>query len=1129
MQKFSKLFFILGFSILCVNCKKQTLFQEQSSLATGVKFVNQLNENEQNNVLTYEYFYNGGGLAIGDLNNDGYSDIYFSGNTVKNELYLNEGNWNFNEVTKKTGVGGKKGWKTGVTMADVNGDGRLDIYVSYSGNAPAEGFDKPVIRNYPGRANQLFINQGNDSDGIPSFTEKAKEYGLDAIGTFSTQAYFFDYDLDGDLDMFLLNHANKFYSAFFNTKRLRSLRHPFFGNKLFQNNNNKFVEVTEGSGIHGSGINFGLSAAISDLNKDGYPDIYVTNDYQEQDFCYLNNGDGSFREVSHTAFGHLSKFGMGSDIADINNDALPDIFVADMLPEDNYRQKVLQGPDEYSRFKTAVDSGYHYQYMRNTLQINQGLSPDSLMKFSEIGQFSGVSNTDWSWAPLIADYDNDGLKDIFVTNGFLRDYSNLDFRNYTANETIRNAKSKNQEVSLLPLISKIPSTKIANYYFENKGDNRFINSADKFGLGKRTVSNAAAYGDLDNDGDLDLVVNNNNEPALIYKNNQDKMFKNNYLKIKLEGSNGNSFGIGSKIIIDLPGKKSLYQEAFFGRGYQSSMEPILTIGLGKLESVSSIKVVWPSGKLSVISAPKINKLLVIKESSAIKKNNFLPLKPKKNLLKDVTQQANLDFVHSENDFIDFYHSGLLPYQLSKSGGKAAVGDVNGDGNDDVFFGNASGNPGQLYFGEDDGKLRKNTALQPWKENKTHMNQEDISPLFFDADGDNDLDLYLVSGGTEHGHGTDYFQDRIYLNDGNGNFTTALNALPDMRFSGSVVKSADFDKDGDLDLFIGGRMNAKNYPLPSRSVVLRNNTSKGRVHFTSADVLSLEKPGMVTDAVWKDIDKDSWPDLILTGEWMPITIFKNEQGKLINKTFEYGLKETDGWWFSLKSGDFDNDGDIDFLCGNWGLNSQFRASNEEPMKFHIQDIDNNGRIDPLLSYYIDGKSYPFPSRDELLGQVPSLKKLFVRYETYANTTMSQLLDKAGIAPQKVLSIKTLESSFLENKENGKFEINPLPLEAQQSVIQDFEYEDFNNDGSREILAAGNLFPLRVSIGKIDASFGSLMDYEDGALKINQKDGKKLWLEGDIRDLQILNFNSGKKRLLVVRNNDRASLHEIQRNK
>ena len=1109
-----------------INCQEKKLFIEKKIKDIGLDFENTLTETSDFNVITYEYIYNGGGVAVGDLNNDGLCDIYLSGNQVSNKLFLNKGNLNFEEITGKAHIKEKKGWKTGTTMADVNGDGLLDIYLCYSGNTPSEGVTKPVIEEYYERSNQLFINQGNTDSGIPVFKEMSKEYGLDAIGTFSTQAYFLDFDLDGDLDLFLLNHANKFQDNLLNVKALRSKRHPYFGNKLFENTGTGFIEISENSGIDGSGINFGLSAAVSDLNKDGYPDIFVTNDYSEQDFCYINQQDGTFKEISHQAFGHLSKFSMGSDIADINNDMQPDIFVVDMLPEDNYRQKSLKGPDKFNRERTLVDSGYHHQYMRNNLHLNRGLKPDTTLIFSEIAQISGISNTDWSWAPLIADYDNDGLKDIFITNGYLRDYSNLDFNNYTVYEALEKAEAKNEKLDLGLLISEIPSKKISNYSFKNTGTIKFENTSKKWGLDKKQVSNAAAYADFDNDGDLDLIVNNLNEPLSFYENTTNQSTENKFLKIILKGSNQNTSALGSKVIITLSNNKQIYQEAYYGRGYQSSVEPILTIGIGNEISIKKIEILWPSKKITSVNNVDANQTLVFseKDSKDYFKNH---IEINSSLFKDVTEESGLSFIHKENTYVDFYNESLIPYQLSMMGGNASIGDVNADGNDDVYFEAAKDQPAQLFIGTSDGSLVLKNQDQPWTDSED-VSQEDTASLFFDADGDNDLDLYVVSGGNEFFNGKTYYQDRLYINDGTGNFSKAEAALPNMKFSGGVVVASDLDKDGDLDLFVGGRVSANNYPISPRSTILINESIAGKIKFTVQQNPELDNIGMVTDAVWEDIDNDSWPDLVLVGEWMPITIFKNEKGTFRNRTKDYGLSNTKGWWLSLNAADIDADGDTDFLLGNLGLNTEFKASQSKPMRYYIQDFDKNGRIDPLLTYYIGNNSYPLPGRDELLGQIPGLKKYYKTYDSYAKATTEELFSLVNVKPAIILEIQELRSSYLINKGNGNFEFRNLPMETQLSACQDFIYDDFNGDGNKEILTAGNLYPFRVNIGQMDASLGSLLKFKEESL-VNYKLKEKIWLEGDVRDINIMKFNSGVKRLLVTRNNDKASLYTINSKK
>ena len=1137
-------------------CGQPKQFSEMPARDTGLHFRNEIAETEHNNIMTYEYTYNGGGVAVGDINNDGLTDIYFSGNSVPNKLYLNkgrlEGEWKFEDITEPSNTAGREDWKTGVTMADVNGDGWLDIYVCYSGNAPGEGFNKAVIMDHPKRANQLFINNGCEEGGIPTFSERAKDFGLDAIGTFSTQAYFLDYDRDGDLDMFLLNHANMFYSAYFNVKRLRSLRHPYFGNKLYRNdtpptspvstaavstvalkegNRKVFVEVSEQSGIHGSGLNFGLSAAISDLNADNWPDIYVTNDYEEQDFCYINNRDGSFTEVSHTIFGHLSKYGMGSDIADINNDGLQDIFVADMLPEGNHRQKLLKGPDEYDKYTLAVDSGYHHQYMRNTLQLNRGFAPDSLPRFSEMGQLAGISNTDWSWAPLFADFNNDGLKDIFITNGYLRDYTNMDFLKYIAHDAVEEANTNNHPVDMLALIHKMPSTKLNNYIFRNDDGIHFTNKTEEWGLSREVISNAAAYADLDNDGDYDLVVNNLNDEVSVFQNHHEKIQQNNYIKIKLAGNPPNTFGIGSKVWVTLD-EQELYHEAHFTRGYQSSVEPLLTIGIGKATIIKKIKVLWPDDKVSIFADVAPNQILEVVQEKASDHTaaNFTINKP---LLKDVTAASGMDFRHVENSYVDFKSERLLLYQLSRLGGKLAVADVNGDGNDDVFFGGAAGQPGQLYFGQNDGTCIK-AAPQPWEADKIC---EDLDAVFFDADTDGDLDLYVVSGGNEFPTEDPYHQDRLYLNDGKGGFTKASHALPAEAASGSCVAMADYDKDGDLDLFVGGRHVPHYYPLTPRSFLLRNDTplspplrgdAEGRgVSFTEVTHEAnenLQKAGMVTDAIWSDINGDAWPDLILVGEWMPVMVFQNENGKLRDITASCGLQESQGWWSKISACDVDGDGDTDFLLGNAGTNLQFHASAEEPVTCYTQDINQDGALDPVLCYYIQGKSYPLPSRDELLDQVTPLRKKFIKYADYADASIEDIFGEELMTSAHVLKAVTLQSSWVENLGSGQFRLKPLPAMAQTSMVNGFVHDDFDEDGQKEILAAGNFFPYRVQLGRSDASTGILLKFQQGDFQVYDITSP-LWLTGDIRDMAVMQFKNAPKRIVISRNNAEAGIFEF----
>jgi hypothetical protein len=1117
------------FTVLqCTQPSKQ--FTKLSGEETGLEFQNNIIETQHTNIMTYEYSYNGAGVAAGDINNDGFADLYFSGNSVPNKLFINKGNWRFEDITSISKTEGRKDWKTGATMADVNGDGWLDIYVCYSGNAPGEGYNLPVVKDYPNRANQLFINNGCEAGGIPTFTERAKEYGLDAVGTFSTQAYFFDYDLDSDLDMFLVNHANMFYAAFFNTRRLRNFRHPYFGNKLYRNDTPHsltrqagekivFTEVSEQAGLHGSGLNFGLSASISDLNFDNWPDIYVTNDYEEQDFCYINNRDGTFREVSHKVFGHLSKFGMGSDIADVNNDGLQDILVLDMLPEDNTRQKLLKGPDEYDRYTLAVDSGYHHQYMRNTLQLNRGFEADSLPRFSEIGQFAGISNTDWSWSPFFVDLDNDGYKDIFITNGYLRDFTNLDFMKYTS--TVYNeAKAANKPVDYLNLIQQLPTTRLSNYAFKNKNGIEFENTSASWGLTHQSVSNGAVYADLDNDGDYDLVTNNLNDAISVLRNNQNEIQKNSFVKIRLKGKAPNTYGLGAKIVVTTDSME-IFQEAYFTRGYASSVEPVLTIGLGNTTVIKEINVHWPDGLQSVVTNVAANRLITIEhekaEPSTVKKN----ASPNKTLLLDVTENSGLDYRNIENKFIDFKMQRLIHYQLSRLGGKLSKADVNKDGNDDVFFGGATGKSGSLFLGNDDGTFKKSTS-QPWEQDADF---EDMGSVFFDAEGDGDDDLYVVSGGSEFVAGAPLYQDRLYVNNGAGIFSKASNAIPLETTSGGCVAAADYDKDGDLDLFVGGRHTPSNYAVIPRSYLLQNNSKGNVIKFSDATNSvnpDLANCGMVTAAAWTDFNNDSWIDLIVVGEWMPVRIFQNHKGKLIEQKDLPQLEKSNGWWCSIFPVDIDADGDQDYFLGNSGTNLQFKASAKEPIQLHADDFNQDGVLDPIITYYIKGQSYPLASRDELLEQVNSLRKKFIKYEDYSNATLEDIATEEQLEKSYKFSAYTLHSSWLENIKGKDFELKSLPPMAQLSSINGFLYDDLDDNGSNELLIAGNFFPFKPQLGRSDASTGLVLTYQQGELKVNNGTLSNVWLTGDIRDVALLRFKSGVKRVVISRNDDRAGV-------
>lgn len=1104
----------------CNTSSPDTQFTNIDPLSIGIGFQNNIQETQQNNILKNEYTYNGGGVAVGDINNDGLADVYFSGNSVSNKLYLNKGDWDFEDITASSRTGGRKDWTTGIAMVDVNGDGWLDIYVCYSGNTPGEGYNLPVVRNQPNRANQLFINNGCKPGGVPTFTDKAKAFGLGALGTFSTQAYFFDYDVDGDLDMFLLNHANTFYAPFINTKKLRNLRHPYFGNKLFRNDDMKFVEVSKEAGIHGGGLNFGLSAAISDINMDNWPDLYVTNDYDEQDFCYINNKDGTFREVSSEILGHMSKSSMGSDIADINNDGYADIMVLDMLPEDNHRQKLLRGQDSYERYQLAVDSGFQHQYLRNILQLNRGLGADGLPRYSEIGQFSGISNTDWSWSSLLVDLDNDGLRDMFITNGYLRDITNMDYMTHTR-KVYKEAASRRVEVDFIKLIGELPTTRLKNYVYQNTDGIKFSNKTDEWGFHQETISNGGAYADFDNDGDYDLITNNLNQPISILKNNQNDKLNNNFIKIKLVGSDLNTQGIGAKIWLETE-DKTIFHEAYHARGYLSSSEPILSIGIGNSTIIKTLKVLWPDGRQLLVNDIEANQLIELVYAQSQLENDTHSVVPNKTVLVDVTHASGINFRHVASDFVDFEKDKLLHYQLSNLGGRLATGDVNGDGNDDIYFGGAAGQAAELYFGTDEGTFIMSKS-QPWIVDSA---MEDMKPLFFDADGDGDLDLYVVSGGSTFYLNSLQYQDRLYENDGDGQFSKLTSVLTQEPTSGSCAISGDFDKDGDLDLFVGGRHQGSRYPISPSSFILRNESEGANVKFvnaTSEICASLEQIGMVTDAQWTDYNGDGWLDLIVVGEWMEIKVFQNENGKLIEKKLP-SLEKSDGWWTAIRQLDIDADGDMDYLLGNAGLNSRIKASKAEPTELYARDFNNDGKLDPIICYYIQGKSYPLPTRDDLLVQINPLRKKFPNFASYADATIEDVIRQELLDKTLKLSAHVMESCWLENVE-GELKLRKLPDLLQFSAVNAFIDYDFDNDGIQDILAAGNFYPFNPQMGRSDASMGAMLQLSNNELIVKHNVISPMWLNGDIRDMALLSFNSGKKKIIVSRNNDAPSVFEI----
>ncbi len=1096
-SRFFLVFIIYSFITGCTSSSLQQ-FTDVSG-GSGIHFINQITETEDQNIFTYEYMYNGAGVAVGDVNNDGLQDIFFTANQLPDQLYLNKGNLQFEDITKPAGAEGKPGWKTGVSMADVNADGLLDIYVCYSGNGDLQS-----------RSNQLFINKGVQN-GVPLFKDEAVQYGLDAPGTNSTQSLFFDYDRDGDLDMFLLNHATMFYSPLVNTYKLRHKRHPYFSNYLFRNDNGHFTNVSDSSGIAGGGNNFGLGVVASDINNDGWPDLYMTNDYEEQDFLLLNNQDGTFKEVAKEALKHISKYGMGCDVADCNNDGLMDIIVPDMWPEDNYRQKVLRGPDEYDRYNILVDSGYMHQNMRNTLQLNCGNAENALPQFSEMGQLAGIANTDWSWASLFADLDNDGNKDLYITNGFWRDYSNMDFQTYQVQEF---RKSHGFNAPLWQLIDSMPQTKLSNYAFHNIGDLTYKNITAQWGLHTSNVSNGVAYADLDNDGDLDLVVNNMGERASVYRNNN--LAGGNYLNIQLKGVTGNTYATGTRINIEtFTGKQQTIEQQTV-RGYLSSVSPVLHFGLGKDSVINKLTIRWPKGNYTVLKNTKANQTIIIDEATAIK-DSIAIYQNSTPVFQDISTTSGIDFFQTENEFVDFKHESLLPWQLSKQGPKMSKGDVNADGLEDIFIGAPKEGKACLYLQTQNGQF-KSAASQPWQQEN---NCDQVQSIFFDADGDKDLDLYIVNGGNENEDRAAY-QDKLYLNDGKAGFKLSKDALPAMHTSKSCVSVADYNGDGKPDIFVGGRLVPGAYGIPPISYLLQNQSAKGVIKFedvTASVAPSLRHAGMITSAVWTDLNKDKLPDLLIAGEWMPVKIFTNKGDKLIEQTNDYGLQESNGLWTCIIPVDVDGDGDEDFLLGNLAPNTQFKASAKEPMSLYVNDFFRLGKITPVLFCYIGDKSYPYASRNELLEDMPMLKSKFFYYKDYAAADLNTIFTSEQQKGKLELKVNELQNCWLENTGNGKLLLHRLPAALQFSPIQGAVSLDVNNDDVKEIFAAGNFYPFRIQLGREDAGKGVLLQWDKIKHQLvvsNLQMG--IHADGDIRDVLSVPTNRKESVIIISKNND-----------
>ncbi|WP_103069190.1 VCBS repeat-containing protein [Aquimarina sediminis] len=1089
--------------------KPKESFTVLPSSKTGIFFLNELKENLNNNGLFYEYYYNGGGVAVADFNNDELVDIYFVHSTKANALYLNMGNMKFKNVAKTANAGGGYGFGTGVTVVDINNDGLMDIYYCKSGK----------IKDPDKRRNELLINKGANASGVPIFENQAQKYGLD-FPDFTTQATFFDYDKDGDLDMFLLNHGIEVYDEN-NLENLISQKSRHRGNRLYKNDHGKYIDVTDQANIIHNMIGYGLGVTVSDLNNDNWPDIYVGNDFSEKDYLYINNKNGTFREASLQAFGHMSNFSMGNDIADINNDGLLDIMAVDMMAEDNFSQKTSMSGMRPKKFYKNTKLGLHHQYMYNTLQLNNGVDKKTnTPMFSDIGQLSGVSSTDWSWAPLFFDMNNDGYKDLFISNGIKGDFRNNDFVNYRKAkqaEVIKNKKIDPKSY-IGDILSKMPTRKKKNYFYLNNGDLTFKKLILKQSA---TNSNGAAYADFDNDGAIDIVVNNSAGISYIYQNNSNQ---NNYLKVKLVGNHQNINALGAKVILYTKSSKQTV-ENHFTRGFQSAMADVIHFGINKDLVIDSIKVIWNDNTSHLVKNIKPNQTITVSynDKKTSQKKNIDTISTA--LFTDITSQSGINFVHKENDFDDFEKETLLPHRMSQLGPALAVADVNSDGLDDFFIGGAKDHSSTLYLQNPSGTFSKNTKV--FALDKKH---EDVGAIFFDADNDGDQDLYVISGGIENMPNDKYYADRLYENKGHGNFVKNLTAIPNIKSSGLRISTSDYDNDGDIDLFIGGRIKPGAYGHLVNSYLLQNNSTNEKINFvdvTKKIIPELVEHTMITASTWADIDKDGDSDLFITNEWGSIELFINDSGIFKNQSKKYGLSEHIGWWSSIEVDDIDADGDLDIIAGNLGLNYKYKANFNKPFFMYINDFDNNGTNDIVLGYSQKNQVYPVRGRECTSIQMPFVKKKFKTYNDFGSASINEIYGEklnAGITYKATY----FASAILKN-EDGKFKFKPFENRAQLSSVNKILIHDFNGDQNSDILLLGNLYGSEVETPRNDANYGFfLQGNSNKQFEFIPNNKINLWAGGDVKDAQLITIGKTKA-VLVARNNDKLSLIKINSKK
>lgn len=1069
------------FDVLKKEITKPSYGSNQFSLIpykkSSIDFQNTVTETKELNFLNYSNIYNGGGVVAADFNNDNMVDVFFVANQKPNRLYLNKGNFKFQDITENSGLDDIEGWSTGASAIDINNDGWLDLYVCKSGS----------LTNNLLRENKLYINQKDNT-----FKESAKEWKVNDDG-FSTQSYFLDFDKDGDLDMYLVNHRIDFENTSRLNMDIETSFSKYSSDKLYRNDGNVFAEVTHKSKLVNNA--WGLSASIGDFNNDNWPDIYVCNDFLTPDMLYINNKNGTFSNQILDRMNHISFSSMGSDYADINNDSFPDLLVLEMAAEDHVRSKKNMASMNTKSFNHLVKMNYHHQYMVNTLQLNKGNG-----QFSEIAQMSGISKTDWSWSPLIADFDNDGLKDVFITNGILKEMGNQDFRT-----ELKEKFSKKEKPNFMEVADMMESTKIANYSFKNNGDHTFTNTSNAWGFNAITQSNGVAYADFDNDGDLDLAINNINDKAQIYQNND----INNFIQIRLLGNLKNTQAIGAKTSITVNGKKQ-YQELYTSRGFLSSVQNIINFGVGDDNVIDEVFIEWPDKKFTILKNLEVNQIITVHQKNAVpltinnEQNNTL-------LVKSDPLKKGITFKHEENEFNDFKNQVLLPHSQSTNGPFIDKADVNNDGLEDFFIGGAAGQAGELYFQTINGRFEKQKTYI-WSKDKHY---EDMGILFFDADGDKDQDLYVVSGSSEFPENSSLFQDRLYLNDGKGNFNKSIHSLPWIDSSGQCVKVSDIDGDDDLDLFIGGRIVPDKYPYAPKSYILINENGKF-IEKTNSIAPLLANIGMITDASFSDYDQDGDEDLIVVGEWMPITIFENYEGKLWLKRNE-SLQNTEGIWFSMAANDIDHDGDMDYFIGNLGLNTKFKANSKKEFHVFCDDFDGSGTYDIVLSNKYKGTLVPSRGRECTSQQMPFVKNKFRNFESFAEASLVDIYGKENIERALHYEAKILESVFVENLGNGQFEIQRLPNAVQVSPIMDFDFLDINGDNSEEIIIVGNHYNPEVETVRYDASYGGVLSYTADGFEIKNIKNTGFVSKGNSKDICIIDTKN-EKLLLVANNND-----------